>query len=226
MFRLSTLVVSIAGIALAGSASGALIGISTTAPTVDGADQGNTTYSSSLKTWSDTSNHGQSFTTGGDAGYYLNSVSFQVQGASKAGATPGTRTFDLRLVSISGISTTTVALETGHTYSGPWAAESWFTFTFDAPVLLAGSSQYGIDIEQTGGGDWGNGITYFRYNSSDVHAGGSRYSRADGDPSSLSANLSHDLVFHADMTAVPEPGSLALMSLGGLLIIRRRRDVA
>lgn len=218
---------AIAGLAIAASAPAGVITISSSTPTVDGGDIANLTWTGTAtdKTFSDATNPGQTFTTGNDAGYTLNSLSYQVNSTSAAGT--GARTWTLRVVKITGgNNTTTETIEVGSTDAGgtPWSPGDWFTFSLATPIALDPNTLYGFDVEHTAGGDWGNGIPYFRYNNSvDAVAGAYRYTKADGDPATINDDASRDRVFHVDLDVVPEPGSLALLGLGGLLIARRRR---
>jgi len=222
---------SLAALSLATSASAAVV-VSSTTPTVDGGDVALITTtdlnSSGTKIYADANNNfGQSFTTGSNvAGYTITGFSFQVRTASSA--PPGTKTFSIRVGGIGGIDGldfTTLSNETGHVQSGDWAAEDWWTFTFDTPVTLAADTLYGVDGEMTAASaSHTTGIPYFRFASGSQYADGSKYSRADGDPaviSSTSATL--DSVFHVNMTAVPEPSAALLGALGFLALLRRRR---
>jgi hypothetical protein len=213
--------------------------IGAAAPTIDGADIANLTWDSVggklTKTFTDTQNPGQSFTTGANAGgYTLNSFSLQTHTPSQ-NTGHGAREWEMRLIAISGsgagaTSTTAAQALAISQPAGTWAVADWFTWIFDSPVALSANTAYGIDVEHSTGDDWGNGITYFRHNNADNIAGGHWYTRGDGDPGTFSdyTKTGRDFVFHADLTAtaIPEPASLAMLGLGSvvmLVLVRRRR---
>jgi hypothetical protein len=132
-------------------------------------------------------------------------------------------TFNFRVVSVSGPDTTTLVNQTEDVWSPtPHTAGDWLTFTFDSPVSLAPNATYGIDFQHTAGGAWQSGITSWRRNGN-TFLGGNAYDRVGGDPTTISNN-SNDYIFHLDMTAaIPEPSTLGLLGLSGLLVLRRRR---
>jgi len=190
-----------------GGADAGNVTVSASAPSVDGADIANLTWTDSAadKVWSDAPqqavNPGQSFTTGNHAGgYVLYSFSLQNNKTSDTDPPPGSRNYSVRLVAIDGSGNTTmVALETGHVQSGAFSSGDWFTWTLDTPVSLSPETLYGIDLEHVSGGSWSRGIPYFRYNRSDDVSGSCRYVRDDGDPAVISANTGHDRIFHIDI---------------------------
>ncbi len=203
--------------------SQAAITISSTTPSLDGADQGNLTWSTTGEDlyWSDRANPGQSFTTDSNSsGYTLNSFSFQLNSTRTASST---LSYNIRVVSLSGTDSTTITNLTGETWNGVHNSGDWITYTFDTPVSLAANTQYGVDIQHVSGGGWQDGITSLRRNGN-TFAGGAKYTRGDGDPIAIS-NSSNDLIFHVDMTAVliPEPSVALLSGLGVMLLLRRRK---
>lgn len=205
----------------------AAVTISSTAPTSDAAEISNLSWTNNLmeKAWIDSPNLGQSFATGGDTdGYLLSSFSMQVNTSSSTN--PADKVWNIRVVTISGITTSTLRLETGHTSSGAWSEGQWFTWTLNTPLVLDANTLYGVDVEMTSGGAWQLGLPYFLYSASDQVSGGRRYTRDDGDPSTISANTGpqqvYDRVFHVDLTVIPEPSSSLLGVLYSLSLLRRR----
>lgn len=201
----------------------AAITISSTAPSLDSADQGNLTWSTtgSDSYWTDRPNPGQSFTTDSNSsGYTLNSFSFQLNSTRTASST---LSYNIRVVSLSGTDSTTITNLTGETWNGVHNSGDWITYTFDTPVSLAANTLYGVDIQHVSGGAWQDGITSLRRNGN-TFAGGAKYTRGDGDPAVIS-NSSNDLIFHVDMTAalIPEPSVALLSGLGVMLLLRRRK---
>lgn len=233
------MVAALAMVGLVTTSANADLVIGAAAPTVDGADIANLTWDSVggklTKTFTDTQNPGQSFTTGANAGgYTLNSFSLQTHTPSQ-NTGHGAREWEMRLIAISGsgagaTSTTAAQALAISQPAGTWAVADWFTWIFDSPVALSANTAYGIDVEHSTGDDWGNGITYFRHNNADNIAGGHWYTRGDGDPGTFSdyTKTGRDFVFHANLTAtaIPEPASLAMLGLGSvvmLVLVRRRR---
>ena len=178
---------------LAGTATAATVTVSSTAPTVDGADMAHLTgATSSDKFWTDTTNHGQTFTTGGDS-LLLSSFTFQSQNAALK-----TKTFSIRIGEVSGSTFTTIAIETGQ-QTVDNAADDYLTFTFDTPVELSPNTVYGVDVEMTGStSGWSTGIPYLWFVNSNVFSSGQRYTRGDGDPTTISLQ-SNDRIFHIEM---------------------------
>ena len=210
------------------SADAALITNSVTAPATDADDIYNLgAPTTGQAVWSDRPVQGQTFTTSA-AGGDLVAITFQLDEGANAPIN-GWKDYQLRIGTIDlGNNTITPLVVTVDRYTPDADNDSYFTITLDTPLSLAPNTLYGFDIgveaSQTG---WQSGIPSIRITGDD-YAGGQRYQGAKtnlidnttGLPNSISPT-SGDLVFHLNI--VPEPGSLALMGLGGLLIARRRR---
>ena len=220
------MVMAVMGLA-AGTANAATVTVSGTAPVVDGEDIAvlTTPGSHTDKWWSDTTNHGQTFTTGSND-VILNAFTLQTSSPG-----PATKTYSVRIGEVSGSSFTTISMETGSQTAG-MIANDYITFTLDTPIPLSANTVYGFDAEMTGSTTgWQSGIPYIWYHRSDLVAGGSRYTRNDGDPATISLSSGWDRVFHVDLETaaapIPEPATMcalgmAIAGLGGYVRKRRR----
>lgn len=229
-----TLTVAILSIAaLAPLSHGAVI-ISSTAPTIDGGDQGKVgagdsqNFTKSLN--SGTSDVGQSFTTSTNVGgYTMNSVSFKTNSTQTGVATTTAATFLVRIIEITGgdvasSTYTTLATDTGHTFTGSYSQNDWITWTLNTPVALDANTLYGVDIRVVTGG------TTLAFASAMKAGSGGYTSGRFYDPgwgSTPSATINHtsgeDMMFHVDLVAIPEPTTALLGGLGLFALLRRRR---
>jgi len=233
MEKLQTLkfMTAIAAIAFGASAGAATITNSLTAPIVDGDDIANLAAATgSASVWSDRPVQGQTFTssaTGGD----LNSITVQIFESAANAPINGWKDYQLRFGTMDltpSAEAINVAVVTVDRYDPDADADSYLTFTFDTPISLTASTVYGFDlgVEASQAG-WQAGIPAVR-TTGDEYAGGqriqgSRPNQIDnitGQPNGVSLT-GGDLVFHLDI--VPEPSSLALLAMGGLVVARRRR---
>lgn len=100
-------------------------------------------------------------------------------------------------------------------------AGDWITFTFDTPITLSGNASYAFEVSSSTG--WAG----FDVSSSDVYAGGYDFTSWGnvGDNNNYVHNTSTvDKAFVLNLTAVPEPSTLALAGLAvTALMLRRRR---
>ncbi len=98
----------------------------------------------------------------------------------------------------------------------------WLHFTLAAPVTLAANSMYGFDL--TGSA---NNNVFFEWlgTSTDAFSGGSAYRGSTvAAPDNTLNGLVGDRVFLVGLTPVPEPSTFALMAVGGLAGLLRRRS--
>lgn len=225
--RTKTLYAAVAVFAAA-SSHAATVTVLGSAPTVDGADIANLNaaglVSSDLLN-GDRGYAGQTFTTGSNpAGYTLNSVSFY---QTRSVGTTGGR-FRARLGTLSGSDITTfytdeTADEANSAYTLSGNGDDWIQYTFTTPQTLAANTTYTLDL---GRGDGGNYIGWGESTGTDYSGGisyrtGGTYNSGPTNPIITDSGV--DRIFHLDIAAVPEPGSLALLGLGALLIGARRR---
>jgi hypothetical protein len=98
---------------------------------------------------------------------------------------------------------------------------TWVYFGLDAPVTLAANTTYGFDVTVTLG-DWGYFFETAGVNGADSYMGGSAYQTTSGANGTNSLNM--DTVWDGDHTfvVVPEPVTMILLGLGGLMLGRRR----
>lgn len=177
--------------------------------------------------WRDRGAQGQSFTTGSNSlGYVLDSFSFKVRLTNSTPVAPIT-TF--RLGIISNADSNTVFTEIASATATPDAnflTGAWLTASFDSSLGLAANTVYAIDFQNTETTSWAG--YYFDGDVDSSYLGGSAYTSGLKNQGLDDADLSLpsiDRTFHVNLVAaVPEPSSAALLGLGGIaLIIRRRR---
>ncbi|MFT5881756.1 MAG: hypothetical protein ACI9FG_000243 [Crocinitomicaceae bacterium] len=99
------------------------------------------------------------------------------------------------------------------------AANDYVTFTFTSPVALVANTIYAFDL-----GRPASGYATFRNSDDNSYTGGTSYS-SGSNAAGGGAISTHgtDRVFHLDIVAIPEPTTNALLGLGGLALILRRR---
>jgi len=194
----------------AASANAATMTTSPTAPTIDGQDiasYGTTTGSD--KWWPDVATSygnpgktvGQTFTTGSQ-GVRLDAITFQVRDGTQL-----TKTYAIRVGTVSGTTFTTIASESA-TQSFVTANDDYWTWTLDAPVFLFPNTVYGVDVGLlTSSSVWQTGIPYVYY-TADVYPGGTRFrsgAAGYGIGDTSMAAVSGDRIFHLDLTAAAPP---------------------
>jgi len=231
MFKKTTLLTALTAITSVGAANAATISVSTTAPTVDGSDQANLVASTGgLSIYGDRPVQGQTFTTSADAGQSLLSLTVAIsEGTGTPDIFEGWKDYLVRFGTVDTLSSGTLTPiyeeVTRQNDDLSLNDEHYHTFIFDTPIALAANTTYAFDIGVAGSQNgWPDGIPSLR-RSGDSYAGGQRYQGAQTNQADTNYGIngtSGDILFHADI-AVPEPGSLALLGLGGLMMIKRRR---
>jgi len=206
--------------AFALSANAASISTSGSAPTVDGLDEANLVASTGLWKWFNDNgrNLGQTFTTSADATF----TSFTTWLNSDNTAAPDTYLFKVGTITRPlGVFTFTEMVSEDATQTADWTGGDYVTWTLDTPMALTGGVEYGVVIQAVSNGAWQDGIPYTHHGGTGYAGGNGIYGGAIGSPTAQS----RDLVFHANLVAgaVPEPSTTALLGLGGLALILRRR---
>ncbi|MFT7515839.1 MAG: hypothetical protein ACI9QL_005074 [Candidatus Omnitrophota bacterium] len=199
-----------------------LISVSTTAPLADDADIANldlTTIIDDFQSsiiWGDRPARGQSFMTGiSSGGFELDAITIQSANSQNANGT-----YFIRVGAVSGTSFTEMRAESVVTTEDV-VANDYVTFTLDTPISLQASTLFGFDIGRSGSG-W-----RLLNNAQTEYLDGSAYTSGGGGMGGLTiSGNNQDRIFHLNMTAIPEPSSSALVILGGLGLILRRRPCA
>lgn len=219
MKKTTTLILASSAVML-GLSTAATISISAAAPIVDGADIANDNGAADAggdqgHVWSNRPHQGQTFITGTNAGgYQLNAVTLKNLNNTISNGP----THNVVFGSVAG----TVMTQIGSTETAVapnYAPLDYLTFTFDTPLSLSANTTYGFM--------WGSAASGFvTVNNLDdsTYGGGTAISSGDNNVPDLAnlINRNVDRVFHADITAVPEP-STALLGLAGIAIALRRR---
>lgn len=230
------LVAKLAVIALATSAvvaHGAVVTYDTSAPSpgIDGiaVNTGFTTGNNNFYSdKGDTKRPGQTFTTGSNAGgYSLGLVSFQLSTSPNQSYASGGGVV-IQIAQISGASYSQVALITANTTeAAPSNGGKYLTFTFspsdNIPTLLP-NTVYGYNLSTANGGQWLGPSVH----TSSAYSGGEAYyfnrttTAIYKNTSPLATNTVNEQNFVVGLQAVPEPASLGLVGMGGLILMRRR----
>lgn len=211
------------GFAVTGGMQAATVSISTTAPTVDGADIANDNGAADAggdqgHIWFNRPLQGQTFVTGSSAGgYQLNAVTMKNLNNSVSNSP----NFSVIVGTVAG----TVLTQVGSTESAAapaYAPNNYITFIFDTPLSLDANTTYGFLWDTDGSG-------FVSVNNLDgaTYAGGTAISSGGGGVPDLNNLVDRgvDRVFHADIDVVPEP-STALLALAGVGFVLRRRRAA
>ncbi|NQU25037.1 MAG: autotransporter-associated beta strand repeat-containing protein, partial [Candidatus Nealsonbacteria bacterium] len=218
IFKGTLAVLTVAMLVMAGTAANAAVmTVSSTAPTVDGADIANlVTGTHNDKWWAEGgggagSAKGQSFLTGSDP-VLLTSITYQIASTQKA---MPTKTYTVRVGALSGTTISPFYSETatqdfnwnttdGTTLNG----EEYMTWTLNSPVFLSANSLYGIDIGlNSSTSNWQSGIPYIQYVRTNTYADGQRYTTGDGyGVGDAEAHLggNDDRVFHLNLSTGPQ----------------------
>ena len=240
------LVLTMAIVLIAGAANAAIVTVGATAPVEDGLDVANYVDTGNLDKWfyytgeAASKVMGQTFTSDGSGGV-LNAITYEIADDQK---TESDKHF---LVSVSTINkvdpgdSSTWILTEIYSENGSlmdqWIgvdkatelgvdAAPFVSWTFDTPLALAANTEYavGVGMLDTSTGHWSAGIPYIKFSNVDQYAGGTRYMSGTGAFPGISdgtmSSVSGDRVFHLDI--VPEPATMMLLGLGGLLLRRKR----
>lgn len=196
-----------------GSARGATMSASASAPVVDGKDIANFSTVNGTDKWfvensATGAAKGQTFTTGPGA-VLFKSITYQVASSQKA---EPTKQYVIRIGTVAGSTFTRVHTETA-TQATTWSGGHYMTWTFNSPILLNGNTTYGIDIGMTGSTSaWQTGIPYLNVTASN-YAGGHRYNSGTNGigTGNITTVGSSDRIFHLDLE-LPLGASLDLVA--------------
>ena len=186
-----------------GSAQAAIITTSTSTPVASGDDIAQLTGTSGGtfdvgKWWTDTSDPGQTFTTGSDTnGYELNSLSLYMIWPPS-----GTYGQTIRVSTIAGTTLTPFYSETG-TLPPAQALSSagYVTWTFDTPVSLSANTDYAIDVTMNSASGTILGVGWA---SGNPYTGGGKYTVNDS-ATTVSVDTDKDYNFLLDINnVIPE----------------------
>ncbi|MCS7305140.1 MAG: PEP-CTERM sorting domain-containing protein [Thermoguttaceae bacterium] len=210
----------VVGFAWLGQAQGAIMQVSYTAPTVDGADIAQLVGGQDLggnqgHIWGNRPVQGQTFTTGSYyAGYTLFAVTLQNLSTTSSGST-----FTIRVGEVNGTNFTPIRTETASPVS--YNPGAYITYVFDVPIKLAPNKVYGFDVGASGSGyitsNTTNNMAYpdgVAYSSGANGVGGTTLTLHNGIP----PNVSGDRVFHLDMIEGWPPlssGRISVNFVGG-----------
>jgi hypothetical protein len=110
----------------------------------------------------------------------------------------------------------------GGTGTAPYYSGSglWLHMTLDTPLALAANTQYGFDLTSYG--------PYFELAGMDAnqYSGGSAYTTGTKEALNTGTVYGGDRTFVANLQVIPEPSTLALLGLGGMAVLLRRKSKA
>ena len=224
-------------ICVAGAARGdATMSFGTAAPTVNGLDQANFVDDATIpggafnqQAFSDNAGPpGQTFTTAGTfEPQFLTGIS--LKGANTGGGNSGGNVFaagttwSLRLSSVSGTTLTPIRTYSGIPTVTGAAGNEWFTWSFTGGevLTLSPSTQYAFEVFSSAGYlgfDAGLDPASYPVGYAFNSTGAARQFGSD-----TAQDRGYDRTFHVDIADVPEPGSLGMLCVGALGLLRRRR---
>lgn len=195
----------LAGVLLGMPAYAAQFSVSATPPTID--DEDIASYEAHTETdkwWVSTADSygnpgmtvGQTFTTGSGA-VLLKAITFRIDRKTQA-----SKEYTIRVGEIAGTKFTEITSEPA-SQTIDSAADDYWTWTLDRPVLLSPNTVYGVDIGlHSSSSGWSTGIPYVYYTSPGTYQAGSRFrsgTEGYGVGDDTISQVSGDRIFHLDI---------------------------
>ena len=158
----------------------------------------------------------------GDNGYWSGSAGYQP--LSTMPDTTGLQ-WNIQIGSVSGTTITPISTQTVTGFA-PTAASDFISFNLASPIALAAGTTYEFSMDLVNTHSNGGDSTWLGLSESLVPVvGGKAFENGStiGSFGNTVVALPYDFVFSLESQQVPEPTTIALLSLGGLALVLRRR---
>jgi hypothetical protein len=157
----------------------------------------------------------------GDAGYWSGSAGYQPM--STMPDTTGLQ-WNIQIGTVSGTTITPISTQSVLGFA-PTGASDFLSFNLASPIALAAGTTYEFSLNLVNTHSVAGDSTWYGLSESltPVIGGNAIDSGTVGAFGTTATSLPYDFVFVLSSQAVPEPGTIALLSLGGLALIAFRR---